>query len=173
MADPLDALGPDRPRYDDHPEFTPDLSPARMLKAGVFDGGYFDGWGDDQLEGIDPAILKAGAYREKPDAKAGNAFGIHSGLNHAEWTKRGWLRDQDPVGWFQWYCRFHSGRRTDDDDRQIKRWVDFRKRWQPKTHEALERMRPGAKTRQALLNWGIDPWMPEHGLGIDLSNHKD
>lgn len=25
-------------------------------------------------------------------------------------------------GWFQWYCRFFLGRRTDDDTRQISRW---------------------------------------------------
>ena len=26
-------------------------------------------------------------------------------------------------GWFQWYCRFFQGRRTEDDCRQIKRWL--------------------------------------------------
>ena len=29
---------------------------------------------------------------------------------------------QDPYGWFQWYCRFYQGRRTEDDERQIGRW---------------------------------------------------
>lgn len=168
MADPLDEMGADRPRYDDFPDFQPDLSPGAMLAAGVFNGGYFSGWGGEQLDGIDPAILERGPHDLEPDAKAHNAFGIHSGLSIEEWRKRGWLRDQDPVGWFQWYCRFHSGRRSEDDARQIGRWTDFRKRWRPKTHEALGRMRPGAKTRQVLLHWGIDPWMPEHGLGIEL-----
>lgn len=163
------ALKPDGPRFDDHPEFTPDLSPGRMLAAGVFDGGYFHGWSDEQLEGIDPSILKSGPYDEKPDAKAHNAFGVHSGLTIEEWRRRGWIRDQDPVGWFQWYARFASGRRSDDDERQIARWKDFRKRWLPKTHEALERMRPGAKTRQALLHWGLDPHLPERNLGIDVN----
>lgn len=157
----------DRPRYDDHPEFTPDLSPAAMLAAGVFDGGYFHGWGDEQLEDIDPSILAAGPYAETPNARRYNAYGVHSGLSIEEWRKRGWIReDLDPVGWMQWFCRFHSGRRTDDDKRQIERWSDFRKRWQPKTIEALERMRPGAGTRQALLHWAVDPMLPERGLGL-------
>ena len=30
---------------------------------------------------------------------------------------------QDPYGWFQWYCRFFDGRRTEDDGRQIARWL--------------------------------------------------
>lgn len=168
MANPLDALAPDRPRYADHPEFFPDFSPKSVLAAGAFDGGYFHARPASDLDGIDPEILAAGPHLEKPDAKRFNAFHIHSGLDHAAWTAKGWIRPQDPNGWFQWYCRFHSGRRSEDDERQIGRWVDFRKRWQPKTPEALERMRPGAKTRQALLHWAIDPWLPEHGLGIDL-----
>jgi hypothetical protein len=32
------------------------------------------------------------------------------------------MNPQDPRGWFQWYCRFFCGRRTDDDARQITRW---------------------------------------------------
>ena len=30
---------------------------------------------------------------------------------------------QDPYGWFQWFCRFYQGRRTEDDERQIGRWA--------------------------------------------------
>ena len=26
-------------------------------------------------------------------------------------------------GWFQWYCRFFQGRRSEDDERQIQRWL--------------------------------------------------
>lgn len=163
----VDDIVLDRPRYADHPEFTPDCSPASILAAGAFDGGYFHGWGDDQLAGIDPAILSAGPFRETPNARLHNAFGIHSGLDLAAWRARGWIRDDlDPVGWYQWLCRFHSGRRSDDDARQIGRWTDFRRRWRPRTIEALHRMQPGAKTRQALLHWACDPWMPEHALGI-------
>jgi len=163
-----DDIAIDRPRYDDHPEFTPSMSPGAVLAAGAFDGGYFHGCDDGQLEGIDPAILAAGPYRERPDARAHNAFGVHCGLSIDEWRRKGWIRDQDPVGWFQWYCRFHSGRRSEDDARQIGRWADFSRRWQPKTAEALERMNPQAKSRQALLHWAQDPYGPERNLGIPV-----
>lgn len=33
------------------------------------------------------------------------------------------MREQDPYGWFQWYCRFYMGRRSDDDERQVGRWL--------------------------------------------------
>ena len=158
----------DRPSYADHPEFTPSMSPKAVLAAGVFDGGYFHGWGAEQLEGIDQDILDAGPYQEKPDARAHNAFGVHCGLGIDEWRRKGWIQDQDPVGWFQWYARFHCGRRSEDDARQIARWTDFARRWQPKTVEALERMNPQAKSRQALLHWAQDPYGPERNLGLAI-----
>merc|ERR1719319_1726182 len=38
------------------------------------------------------------------------------------WESSGWMRAQDPYGWFQWYCRFYQGRRSEDDERQVSRW---------------------------------------------------
>lgn len=40
----------------------------------------------------------------------------------AMWESKGWVSPQDPYGWFQWYCRFYQGRRSNDDARQIGRW---------------------------------------------------
>ena len=37
--------------------------------------------------------------------------------------EKGWIKPElDPRGWFHWYSRYYRGRRTDDDERQIKRW---------------------------------------------------
>ena len=35
---------------------------------------------------------------------------------------KGWINKIDPYGWFQWYFRYWSGRRSKDDKRQINRW---------------------------------------------------
>ena len=41
------------------------------------------------------------------------------------WESSGWITEVDPYGWFMWYCRFYLGRRTYDDERQVKRWRAF------------------------------------------------
>ena len=71
---------------------------------------------------------------------------------------KGWISPDDPRGWFQWYCRYFSGRRLGaEDERQIGRWRAFRR------HAAqVERhCEPGdpfcrPRQRQALLQWAYD-----------------
>ena len=52
-----------------------------------------------------------------------NRYRVKSGASLEMWESKGWMRSQDPYGWFQWYCRFYQGRRTEDDQRQVARWV--------------------------------------------------
>lgn len=67
-----------------------------------------------------------------------------------EWPAH-WINPQDPLGWLQWYDRYSGGRRTDDDERQIKRWKSFKAR-----HLAQYLSKPTPRRAAALRNWGID-----------------
>tara|TARA_B100000579_G_scaffold437395_1_gene466545 strand:- start:173 stop:3571 length:3399 start_codon:yes stop_codon:yes gene_type:complete len=62
-----------------------------------------------------------------------------------------WVREQDPLGWLQWYERYAGGRRTEDDVRQIKRWISFKAR-----HGSQYRKNPTDRRRAALRNWAIN-----------------
>lgn len=54
-----------------------------------------------------------------------NKYKVHSGTTLEDWENSGWIQAQDPYGWVQWYCEFYSGRRSEDDKRQIQRWLNF------------------------------------------------
>lgn len=78
---------------------------------------------------------------------------------------KGWINeDIDPYGWIQWYCHFWQGRRTIDDDRQIKRWKNisgengrFRKQLQNKINSIGKNDLTVYKgMRQTLLHWAFD-----------------
>ena len=46
--------------------------------------------------------------------------------HNKEWLDKDWIDENNaPRGWIHWYCHFYSGRRTSDDERQIKRWINF------------------------------------------------
>jgi len=159
----------DNPEYDDYPDFKPDLSPLQMAKLGAFGGSYFNGASNDDLKGIPENIIELQSHRKN---KNNNMFGVNSGMSLEQWQERGWIREQDPLGWYHWYIRFHSGRRTGDDERQISRWKDFVQRWTPKSREALNNMDPGPGSRQALLHWAVHPWKPEISIEKDEAQQK-
>jgi DNA-directed RNA polymerase beta subunit len=66
----------------------------------------------------------------------------------SEWIKS----DVDPMGWLQWYEQYKAGRRSEDDDRQIKRWKSFKAR-----HGSQFKKNPTPRRAFALRNWAIDP----------------
>jgi hypothetical protein len=150
----------DRPRFADHTEFTPDLSPSAMVEAGVFGGGYFHNAGAADIAGIPDEIIDAQSMPHRPHR---NLFMTASGLSRNDWIRKGWIKEPDGLGWFQWFIRFHGGRRCADDERQIRRWLDYRNRWEPKDEAARLRQNISDKGRQALLQWAIDPYTPEGG----------
>lgn len=68
-----------------------------------------------------------------------------------KWPSK-WINKQDPGGWGQWYDRYSQGRRTEDDARQIKRWLSFKAR-----HGSAFKKNPTPRRAFALMNWAIDP----------------
>jgi hypothetical protein len=135
------------------PGFAPDLRPADMLALGVFGGRYLtDCRGEFPASWFRRAKLSPG----RRDASL-NHFGVDASQPLAVWRKKGWIHPDDPRGWFQWYCRYYMGRRSIDDERQIRRWRQMRR------HVAQVRANccPGdldcrRRQRQALLHWGYD-----------------
>ena len=79
------------------------------------------------------------------------------------WENKGWIHKQDPYGWFQWYCRYYLGRRTDDDERQIKRWINIVNRFKGILVKMIKNKCAkfddysiSPKIKQNLLHWGYE-----------------
>ena len=140
-------------RYFD-PEFCPELTPAEMLRLGVFGGKYLT---DCRKEFPKSWFTRAKLATDRRDRKL-NFFGVNASQPLSVWRKKGWLHRDDPRGWFQWYCRYYMGRRMPEEDfRQIQRWKQIT-RHIAQVKKACE---PGDLTcrkrqRQALLHWAYD-----------------
>ncbi|WBU55574.1 hypothetical protein [Paracoccus sediminicola] len=134
-------------------DFAPDLTPKEMLEMGVFGGCYMTDCRDEFPKSwFESAKLSPG----KPD-KTLNYYGIHASQPLSEWRKKGWIHEDDPRGWFQWYCRYYMGRRHEDDARQIGRWRAMRRhvgQVRKGCDEGDLSCRP--RQRQALLHWAYD-----------------
>ena len=135
-------------------DFTPDLTPKQMLALGVFGGVYMrdcrDEFPDDWYEN---AVLAPG----RRDAML-NFFQVAASQSLDEWRQKGWIHENDPRGWFQWYCRYYMGRRMPDEDkRQIGRWRQMvRHEAQIRAHCAPGDLACRRRQRQALLHWAYD-----------------
>ena len=136
------------------PDFRPELTPKEMLELGVFGGKYMT---DCQDEFPSSWFRAAKLNPDKYDREL-NLFGVRASQPLSEWRKKGWISEDDPRGWFQWYCRYYMGRRCADDERQIKRWKNMR-RHVTQIQRCCERYefdcRP--RQRQAVLHWAYDP----------------
>ncbi len=136
------------------PAFKPQLTPGQMLELGVFCGKYMN---DTQAEFPASWFVRARLAPGRRDPGL-NYFGLDASQPLSEWRRKGWIHDDDPRGWFQWYCRYFRGRRMlGEDQRQIRRWKAFAR------HAAQVRLNcePGdpfcrPRQRQALLHWAYD-----------------
>lgn len=164
-----------RPGRGFDPGFRPELSPARMLQMGVFEGKYLNDCIFEFPREWYAAALRAGRLSPAAPDPGLNAFGVKSRLSLKEWRRRRWIPaapgDRDVRGWFQWYCRYWIGRRQPEVDAvQIRRWRAFTRhraqvlasyrrmgRRRPRTKAAKRAHR--ARQRQALLQWAYNPYV--------------
>lgn len=136
-----------------HQDFRPELTPKELLALGVFGGRYMTDCRDEFPEDW---FDKAKLCHERHDPGL-NLFGINASQPLAVWRAKGWIYEEDPRGWFQWYCRYYIGRRCADDERQIKRWIAMRRHiGQIRTYCREGDLSCRRKQRQALLHWAYD-----------------
>jgi len=121
--------------FQDWPDFKPNMTPREIFSEGSFGGSYwrpifssilskhlksqhleFEKW----WEGVSEEMMSSEIYDRKK-----NRYQVKCGTSLEMWESKGWIREQDPYGWIQWYCRFFDGRRSPDDERQVRRWKAF------------------------------------------------
>ena len=135
-------------------DFSPELTPAEMLRMGVFGGKYMT----DCVNEFPPDWFDGAKLSPDRADKTLNYFGVAASQPLSVWREKGWIHPDDPRGWFQWYCRYYLGRRlVDEDARQIKRWKAMRRH----VRQIQLNCEPGdiwrrKRQRQALLHWAYD-----------------
>ena len=113
---------------------------------------------------------------------------IYSGINGKWYRKslkefdqlkdidqKNWINEIDPYGWFQWYFRYWLGRRLEDDERQINRWIKVVSRFRGKLVKIIKHAGSKyddysilRKIRQVLLHWGYE--FTEKDIFINSTN---
>ena len=136
--------------------FKPQLSPKKMLQLGVFGGSYFEG----KIKEYPKSWFIKAKLSSIFDVEK-NYFRVKAGLSRKHWEDKGWIFKEDPLGWFQWYCRFTNGRRiTRIDTIQIKRWKNFTRHVTAiKKNCEQGDIHCRRRQRQAILQWAYNPFI--------------
>lgn len=90
-------------------------------------------------------LSEMGVYEEVYDRTKPRLASLNSWPEH-------WFHPEDKMGWLEWYKKYNSGRRMEDDKRQIKRWISFKARHGGKAFQE----NPTPRRAYALRNWAID-----------------
>jgi len=91
-------------------------------------------------------LSEMGVYEEVYDRTKPRLASLNSWPEH-------WFHPEDKMGWLEWYKKYNSGRRMEDDKRQIKRWIAFKSRHGGKAFQE----NPTPRRAYALRNWAVDP----------------
>jgi len=166
--------------FEDVKDFRPNRTPKEILQLGSFGGTYFrpiyssitkKNYGSEVYKEL-PKDWLAGLNINKKVASPTydvnvNKYKAKCGGSLEMWETSGWIVEQDPYGWFQWYCRFFQGRRTEDDERQIGRWqrcAGVRGRWRnnlvtkvyQSKNQRFDDPAVSPVVRQTLLHWAYE-----------------
>jgi len=159
--------------------FQPNLTPKEMIQAGTFGGCYFNPRGGKKGFLKRPILVASkefpeewfenmskGLYENRVYKSYRNLYQVKAGQDQHYWEEHGWINEQDPRGWFQWYCRFYLGRRTADDARQISRWTGVggeKGRWKNNllnkivsSNRRFDDASISPVVRQTMLHWAIE-----------------
>jgi hypothetical protein len=79
------------------PDFRPNLTPAEMLRLGVFCGKYMT----DCTKEFPPSWFTHAKLAGKRRDCALNYFGVAASQPLSVWRNKGWIFRDDPRGWFQ------------------------------------------------------------------------
>ena len=123
--------------FKDFPEFIPNLTPIEMFKLGSFGGTY---WRPIYSSVVNKKLcdyhLKypKNWWKDIPDDMLTkswdeydiniNKYKVKVGTTLEFWQEKKWIRKNHPYGWVHWYCDFYMGKRCEDDEWQISRWVN-------------------------------------------------
>ena len=152
--------------------FSPNKTSIEVNRKGTFGGTYFrdiysgisekwykNSWKEFvHLQNIDAKFYASDYY----DMNV-NKYGVKCGTSLRFWENKGWINKIDPCGWFQWYFRYWSGRRTKDGKSQINTWKKIVSRFTSKTVKMIrdtgskfDDYSISSKIRQIFLHWGYE-----------------
>lgn len=161
--------------FKDYKSFQPNKTPREVIEAGAFGGCYFRPIESSVVnKTLSNQHLEFDFFADLPDEKLINdeyspeinKYKVSCGGSLQMWQSKGWISPIDPYGWFQWYCRFYNGRRSSDDDRQVKRWercTGAKGRWKKNLLTKIiakvasfDDVSVSPVVRQTLLHWGYE-----------------
>jgi len=166
-------------KFDDYPDFQPNLTPEQVFRLGSFGGTYWrpiksavtgkkyenvhKKYPEEWFKGIPEHHLTRSWNNYDKNI---NRFGEKVGTTLEEWEEANWINESHPYGWMHWYCDFYNGERCKDDKRQISRWMKtggpnsrFRKRlinMLLDKRAAYNDRTVSPKIRQTLQHWGVE-----------------
>lgn len=119
--------------FKDHPDFTPNLTPSQIFRLGSFGGSYwrpiYSKTNKRKYKNVHKKYPKSW-WKNIPEENLSsseydinkNKYKVKVGLELDYWEEKKWMHPDNPYGWVHWYCDFYSGKRGEDDRRQIERW---------------------------------------------------